>query len=142
MANDRGLGCLGLISGLVVLVALGWMALELLLYVGSAPSGLLTDAVFQHKLGELLVVATLILGSYLAILRPPAEAAAFARLARAPLLLGAALNAVAWLSLRQGTRWGTWSLILVILGGIGPFALERTVEHLAEKERRATPPQG
>ncbi len=130
MAESRLLRLWAALIGVVLFIFLSWMLFALFLHAFSiigdgGVASLFADAIFQHKLGELLIVATLIGAVYVGVLRPPAQGAAFFNMIRWPLRVGALLNLVAWLPLRQGTRWGTWSMILAIVGVAAPVVLAR-----------------
>ncbi len=126
MPDSKLLGCLGVVIGLVASVVLGWMALELLLSLFDAggPMAALTDPMFQHELGELLVVGMAIVSVYVLVFRASAIPG-FLNWARYPFWLGATLNLVAWTRLAGGTRWSVWMMLLFAIGVGAPWVLSR-----------------
>ncbi len=126
MADSKLLGCLGVVIGLAASVVLGWMTLELLLslFGASGPVAALTDPVFQHELGELLVVGMAIISVYVLVFRE-SMIPSFVNWARYPFWLGATLNLVAWMRLAGGTRWSVWMLLLFAIGICTPWVLSR-----------------
>ncbi len=128
MANSKPLSCLGFIIGAVATVVVGWMTFELIVAVlaGIRLDGVsaFTDPLVLHEAGELLVVGLTILGIYVWVFKD-AGLAGFLSATRYGFWLGAALNAIAFLTLPAGSRWTNWALILVLLGAAAPFVLER-----------------
>ena len=128
MANSKALSCLGFLVGAVVTVVVGWIAFELLVAVvaGLRLDGLsaLGDPLILHDAGELLVVGLTILGIYVWVFKSDGLGA-YLSATRYGFWLGAALNAVALLTLPSGSRWATWALFLVLLGAVAPLVLNR-----------------
>lgn len=125
MADNRGLGCFGALVAVPVLLVLAWKTLEISATLGGAMSAgkggtLFTDPGLLHQLGELVVLAALLVGIYVAVFRPLAVDRALGTL-RLFLWGGAALELAAWLTVSAGVRWRTWALVLAVAGIAGPW---------------------
>ena len=134
MADNKLLGCWGVIVGLFVGVFLTWMAFEVMVHFFSIVSldgldGALSDTFFHHKAGEWLIITILVMVTYVGVFRGGAAVARFSKIATPPLFLGAALNFIAWLRLPGGTRFATWALILAVVGVIAPPLMSRAGRH-------------
>ena len=126
MADSKLLGCAGVMVGIVAAAVVGWMSLELLLslFGAAGPIAILANPIFQHELGELLVVGTTIVSVYVLVFRQR-SIPAFIRVGRYALWLGAALNLGAWLRIGGGGRWASWMLLLAAIGIVTPWLLSR-----------------
>lgn len=129
MADNRGLGCFGALLAVPVLVVIAWKTLELTATIGGAFAAgrhvsLISDAGFLHQLGELTILAVLLVGIYLAVFRSRVALAALGKL-RGLLWAGAALEFAAWIHVPEGVRWRTWALVLAVVGLLGPWLISR-----------------
>lgn len=130
MANNKLLGCWGVIVGLVVALFLGWMAFEVAVHFFTMTSmsggrDALTDPFFQQKLGELLIITMLIVATYVGVFRGGAAVRSFGAAVRLPLWIGAGLNLIAWWHFPAGSRFSVWALIIAVVGVVAPFVLAR-----------------
>lgn len=128
MAGNKLLGCWGVIVGLFVALFLGWMSFEVLVHFFALLStegvrGALADAFLLHKLGELLIISTLVVATYVGVFRGRAAIGRFSAPARVPLWAGAALNLAARIQMSSADRFSTWTVVLMIVGALSPWVL-------------------
>lgn len=128
MAGNKLLGCWGVIVGLFVALFLGWMSFEVLVHFFALLStdgfaGALADVFFLHKLGELLIITTLVVATYVGVFRGRTAIGRFSAPARVPLWVGAALNLAARVQMSGADRFATWTVVLIIAGALSPWML-------------------
>ncbi|NKB89564.1 MAG: hypothetical protein GKS06_15215 [Acidobacteria bacterium] len=127
MADNKLLGCWGFIMGSIVAVIVGWMTFELLIGIlaGLRTDGFaaLVDPLLLHEAGELLIIGYACLAIYVWVFRGP-SIEGFANTTRPVFWTGAALNAASLVGM-WGSRWSTWTLVLIALGFLIPMVLPK-----------------
>ncbi|HZV85541.1 MAG TPA: hypothetical protein VFF48_11200 [Brevundimonas sp.] len=83
-------------------------------------AALLSDATFQHKTGELMIVGSLFAASLCSAIRSTDWIARMLMKVWPLMILGSALNLSAWIASGQHTSWSSlnrlWFMLLVLVG--------------------------
>lgn len=110
-----------------------------LAFARNGAMGLLTSSTMQHKVGELLIGAPLFMTALMRQVWPAERLVANLKAAWPLMLIGSALNILAWLG--SAAPWSDvnrlWFLFLVVVGVVAPPLLLRMLGKNGEAKAKA-----